>query len=815
MKYLRVLALGVAFLVGAADARAQGRTGAATPGQDEFDDGMKAFNADDFPTAEQKFTSAIQQNPKLTDAYWHLAAIYYRDKKYKQAVDLLRKCPDQGNIDVKEQLGLNLFKTASPPPAEAVKMLEEVTSARPESFAAQEKLGEHFLKSEPKKAASALEAYFKSRPAAAAELDPQVHMLLGTAYVLGKEWDPAQREFEGLLKIKPNDLSAKLMLGTVYVGRGACSQAITLYERILGEATKQPSIYFNLGTCYLKSNRPGDAQREAELYTRAKAQDAKGHVLLGDARYEQKNYPGALAAFQAAERLDQLSGPIKTRIGKTYLAQKNFQAARTVLEQAAAAQPNDLEVLGGLVEVSLATNSPWEKIAAQVDKLAAATKDPKAQMTAGLAFFATNRDDRAQQAFENVLALEPQSGVAKLALAKVYNRRAGQLLEKNDLAKAEQQLGEAVKLVPDDLMSNRNLALTMLVGKRYGEAEAVLQKILKKVPNDMVVNRLLARALLGQSKRDAAAAAYEKAAQIALRVRGPDLAGIYAELGPMYVEAGRLDQAVTVLEQAVREGGPTTVTNAVQRNLAIAYFRRGLDRARDSKQAELALDDITHAVQAPKGVLTAKELGAVSCGEAFVALKANKVQEAQEAFARALSSGGCQLKPPYDKLGVAFFAAYANYRDSQSPTKRESAVKVFSGLASKATAPSGDWLKLLLRSAYELLAYDYYLRSDEKRAEQFLKSAAKVPTRGERRELDHNLAVIDLAAGRVQPAEKVFDALSGRPPESLVNLGIVRDKQGDAKKALELYKRAQEKGARAPKLKEWIDVKERLFEVKS
>jgi len=47
------------------------------------------------------------------------------------------------------------------------------------------------------------------------------------------------------------------------------------------------------------------------------------------------------------------------------------------------------------------------------------------------------------------------------------------------------------------------------------------------------------------------------------------------------------------------------------------------------------------------------------------------------------------------------------------------------------------------------------------------------------------------------------------------HLGIVFDKQGEAKKALELYKRAVEKGARSPKLREWIDVKERLFEVKS
>jgi len=119
--------VALSLLGGAALVRAQGRAGPDQPGQEAFDEGMKAFNADDFATAEQKFKDAIQQNSKLTDAYWHLAAIYYRNKQYKQAVELLRKCPDPANTDVKGQLGVNLLKVCGPPPPEAVELLEDVT----------------------------------------------------------------------------------------------------------------------------------------------------------------------------------------------------------------------------------------------------------------------------------------------------------------------------------------------------------------------------------------------------------------------------------------------------------------------------------------------------------------------------------------------------------------------------------------------------------------------------------------------------------------------------------------------------------------
>ena len=59
--------------------------------------------------------------------------------------------------------------------------------------------------------------------------------------------------------------------------------------------------------------------------------------------------------------------------------------------------------------------------------------------------------------------------------------------------------------------------------------------------------------------------------------------------------------------------------------------------------------------------------------------------------------------------------------------------------------------------------------------------------------------------------EKVLERLAPNPPESLVNLGILHDRRGEARKALDFYKRAAEKGARTTKLREWIDTKDRMI----
>jgi tetratricopeptide (TPR) repeat protein len=329
---------------------------------------------------------------------------------------------------------------------------------------------------------------------------------------------------------------------------------------------------------------------------------------------------------------------------------------------------------------------------------------------------------------------------------------------------------------------------------------------------------------VGQKHRDEAIKAYEAAAQTALRTRGPALAEVYAELGPLYVEAGNLDQAVTVLDSAVKEAGQTPVLAVAQRNLAIAWYRRGVDRMKDGKQAEGALEDLGRAAAlaappkdasaASKPALTPKEVSQVQCAAALAALKSGKAQAAQEGFARAVKEGGCQWKPPYDKVGTEFFGAYALYRDTQSPARRDAAAKTFQRLLPKATGAFQSLLRDLIRSSYELEAYDYWVRGDEGKAAAALKNAAQMAAKGgkgDRRNLDHNLAVIDIVQGKTGPAEKALEELGQRPPEALVNLGILADRQGDGKRALELYKKAVDRGAHAPKLREWIDVKERLL----
>ncbi len=804
-------ALAFALVAASAVAYAQGRAGSETEEEQTFQAAERAFAEQRFDEAEEAYAKVTAINPARPVPWEKRGRILIKQKKPNEAVKLLRQAQQTipNNNGINGVLGLALYQTGAK--QVAVSIMEEVVASQPNNNPdLQFVLGQYYLSIHDKRAAAAIETYLRTRDPSAAALDGPMRYKLGRAYLDNKQWNEAEQLFEGMLKVNPGDRVASASLGEVFAGKGECSKAITLFEKLLADAPKQPSIWYHLGGCYGKVNRWADAKRVAEQYAQAAPRDARAHLLVGEARHELRDYPGAIAAFEQAKKLEPQNPLVARGLGRTFVAQKSFSSAIGVLESADRAKPDDPEIMIELAEAYVQTRQPPAKLTAIADRLAKAG-DAESLAEAGVAAYAANDDARAVKLFEQAREKSPAQRRARNGEQMALARQAQADLGKGDLASAEAALTKAQALDPESVQGNRNLGLVLVLEKKWPDAERVLKLALKKVPRDLVVNRLLGRVYVATKRRDDALHAYETAAQTALRTRGPALAELYAELGPVYIDAGRLDQAVTVLDTAVKEAGQTPALAAAQRNLAIAFFRRGLERLKDAKLAEAALDDLGRAAATPKPTFSAKESSAAVCASALAALAAGKAQLAQDGFARAAHEGGCQFRAPYDKIGLDFFSAYAQYRDTQSPQKRDAAAKAFQKFLPKATGALQAQLRDLIRSSFELEAYDYWVRGEEGKAAAAIRNAGKVASKGERRELDHNLAVVEMAEGKSAAAQKAFEELGQRPAEALVNLGILYDRAGDSKRALELYRRANERGARAPKLREWIDVKERLL----
>ena len=305
---------------------------------------------------------------------------------------------------------------------------------------------------------------------------------------------------------------------------------------------------------------------------------------------------------------------------------------------------------------------------------------------------------------------------------------------------------------------------------------------------------------------------------------------------PSAKDRERIDNAIDGMQQAVRDLSSASgadgkeLQKAAQRNLQLLYLRRARLRLMEAeahigrsgvtqqttKEAEDALSDVQKAVEL--GSFEHKpELGYAQCLGSLAGAQANQFKAARDLIAKA-KDNGCDLVAPYNRLGTELLSVFVQYRASTAPLQREALLRTLPRLQSKATGSDAATLQKVLRamlySTNLALAYDYHLMGRSKLVGPTLRNAQKVmPQRAENDEdvvLSHNLAVADIVEGKPS-GEKVLERLAPNPPESLVNLGILHDRRGEAKKALDFYKRAAEKGARTAKLREWIDTKDRMI----
>src|SRR5204863_5363070 len=126
---------------------------------------------------------------------------------------------------------------------------------------------------------------------------------------------------------KPNAVvNADNGLCGAYTGLRRYDQAITVCERIIQDPKKidsNGSVWFNLGTAYLAKHQPAKARTAAQEFIRARKGEARGHILVGDAYFQERDWPHALEAYLEAERLlkpaqqrEQVT--VSIALGKTY-----------------------------------------------------------------------------------------------------------------------------------------------------------------------------------------------------------------------------------------------------------------------------------------------------------------------------------------------------------------------------------------------------------------------------------------------------------------------------------------------------------------
>ena len=763
-------------------------------------EGRAALRDGDHDDAARALDQAIALNPRRLEAYGLRAAVHAARGEHARGIALMRRAralaPD--NVDVLAALGTQLVLAGEL--GEGVPLLEDVVTRAPAQYGAQVLLGHHYAdKAQWSDAARALEAYFRARPKELAKDDDRHRLDLAEAYLRTYRPGDARVLYAGISERNPTWLGAKLGLAWSLAAID-CRRASPVLAELSRREGAPIEVLLVRGQCALELGDAGEALRMARAYLAdAEVALAAGHALLGEAEAARGNVKAARASLEQARTLEPGRRRFAVRLARVLRHGKDPAAALAELEGIGAPSPAsaDRTYWVELGEALLDTGRASEVATRLAAAAAAFPASPELALVLGDA--ALRGGDVAGAVTSLELAMREPSPRARRLLSQALFAVSVGKLDAGDVS------GAAAALVRADEVDGtpavwRNLGLCSYLLGDLDRAQQALAKAAAEEPSAPTL------VLLGRVKAARGdATARDTLVQAVAAGKGDAIAVDAAiELAAVELAAGRASAAVEALVAtavaAKKTGGEPASRHAAA--LVTARHAAGLAALR-AGQAARAVGFLEDAAGGASGDAAT----AIRCDLALATVAAGDRDQAV-ARLRAVAKVKCPFPAPADTTAVPVLLAFV---EGLQPRRAAKALDRLAALDRGATGATRSLLATAVRVVALNAAEDAYRAGKLAPARRYLAAARKADARAGLDEVTHNLAVIDVAEGRLDAAIAALERLAPKLPEALVNLGVAYDRKGDGGRALELWRRARKEGARFGPLDEWIAAKARIY----
>ena len=279
-----------------------------------------AMRAGNYAEAERDYRQVVGLRPEMAEAYVNLGLSCFLQRKY----------PD------------------------AIKAFEAGQRLRPDLANAKLFLGiSHFKLNQPDAALVTLRQYLRVRPA-----DKEGQYYLGLTYLALKKYSDAESALIAARALDPGDIDVLYHLTQSYLGQAAENPAqrdalaLRYHDAVEEIAAIDPGSYrlaqLRAGF-YEAEGKKADAIRELETLLKQNPKSSGLHYTLGCLYVEAREYPKALAQFQAELTLDSPYPRTYLQLGHVYVALEKPAEAIPVLKKALAIEPES----SGLVWVDI------------------------------------------------------------------------------------------------------------------------------------------------------------------------------------------------------------------------------------------------------------------------------------------------------------------------------------------------------------------------------------------------------------------------------------------------------------------------------
>jgi Flp pilus assembly protein TadD len=277
------------------------------------------------------------------------------------------------------------------------------------------------------------------------------------------DYERAVRDYRELLKLRPNEVEARVNLGAALVHMGQYDAAIAEYRAALPLLPEKNAVLLNLALAYYKKGDFLNAREQFESLHKAQPTDVRIAILLGD----------------------------------TYLRLGDYSAAVSMLTplEAGNAQNLDFDYVFGSALIKLGQRREG---VSRMEKVAEAGNSADAYMLAGITLLQINEFEQARRDLDTALRLNPN-------LPGIYTLAGTARDKTGDVKEAEPAFRSALKQNPDDFDANLYLGAILYKRRELDEAKIYLDKALRLQPTSSMARYEMAMLKSASQNYEAAA----------------------------------------------------------------------------------------------------------------------------------------------------------------------------------------------------------------------------------------------------------------------------------------------------------------------
>jgi serine/threonine protein kinase/tetratricopeptide (TPR) repeat protein len=495
--------------------------------------------------AQQALRMAIQLDARDASLRADLAAVYQAQNQDHLAAQELQEALelDRGNRDASLRLAQLLERHGNT--AEAVRRLDQALEFHPQDLQIHRQLGElHMRSGRLDDALSHFEEVVKLDPASA-----ELHHRLGRIYLKKRYDEQSVQAYRKAVELHPVNPEFREDLAMAYYCSGQLPSAIHELSKASRLDYTNASYPKALGMLHVEQGEYEEAVRDLKRSLELAPADAQAHGMLGQALARQGLTNLAIAEYERALDLDpdlyllhlsmarayaqagrheravesfrkflaRVGNQEKTRMlgeayvdmGRSYLANNNPARAAEVFQAALQRNPRDARALHGLAEVALARKD-YAKAQRWLDRaLQAEPRNCELKITQARIQGMQGHWGNAVTLMQEALQDNPRRPDLHEELGRVL-RKAGRFQDAVDVFR------RAARIFPDQ--EGYFLWLTGRVQFRqdlFAEAAWSYRKALETMQHDWRIHADLGKACASLVQMDEAAAAFEKALELA------------------------------------------------------------------------------------------------------------------------------------------------------------------------------------------------------------------------------------------------------------------------------------------------------------